>query len=339
VRVEVQRRRWRPEGAALSYALMAGSAAAVAGFALAVPGLVRPDRTAVFVAAAVVLLSAGVVTVLAGRIAGTGMHVLAAVATGCGVTMVASIADDVGLAVSATWFVMVPMFMSTSLSRREVAAWGVLSTTCAVLLVATVPARDGMLPLRLTVIGGAVALPITYFLVLRRDLDAAVAEARALSLRDSLTGLVNRRGLDEGFAAQAALAARNRALVAVLVCDLDHFKRINDTLGHPVGDEVLRQAAATTAGCVRPADLAVRLGGEELAVVVVVRRPVEAAELGERLRARIQEDCAPWAVTTSVGVAAAAADPPPDLADLLARADEELYRAKAAGRNQVMGPS
>ena len=176
--------------------------------------------------------------------------------------------------------------------------------------------------------------------------EASAALARAYSHReaetaastDALTGLPNRRYFDEFC---GLLARRRRAddAVGVLMVDIDHFKALNDTFGHPVGDEVLRAVAGAIAGAVREGDVPARVGGEEFAVLL--RNPGEgvALEVGERVRSAVGRldlsSFGPPGVTVSVGVAVAgSADQP--ISELVDQADHALYRAKRLGRDQVV---
>ena len=151
-----------------------------------------------------------------------------------------------------------------------------------------------------------------------------------------LTGLPNRALLRDRLGQALAHARRHDAPVAVLCLDLDHFKQVNDTLGHPVGDALLRAVAERLAGCVREEDTAARLGGDEFAIVQVgMGQPGAAGALARRL---VEALSAPYEVLghqvvvgTSVGIAIAPEDgEDPD--ELLKRADMALYRAKADGR-------
>jgi two-component system, cell cycle response regulator len=179
----------------------------------------------------------------------------------------------------------------------------------------------------------------------RRDPLEQVA-ARQLyesSMRDPLTDLHNRRFFDQRLREEFAFATRHQAPLSVILLDLDHFKKVNDTWGHPAGDEVLRQVAALIKRCLRREDVASRFGGEEFGVVVRTESHEGARAVAERMRKRLVEtpiyhegNLIP--VTTSAGVATAA---PPHLYEspgaLLAAADQALYRAKAAGRNRIEG--
>jgi diguanylate cyclase (GGDEF)-like protein len=177
-------------------------------------------------------------------------------------------------------------------------------------------------------------------------MEAAAALGRAESHRsaeahastDALTGLPNRRYFDEFC---GLLARRRRAddVVGVLMVDIDHFKRVNDTHGHEVGDEVLKAVAGAIAGAVRDGDVPARVGGEEFAVLL--RNPSEhmAVEVGERVRAAVGaldlRGTGVSGVSVSVGVAVAVGPDEP-MAELLAEADRALYRAKRAGRDRVV---
>jgi diguanylate cyclase (GGDEF)-like protein len=170
---------------------------------------------------------------------------------------------------------------------------------------------------------------------------------RDQSIRDPLTGLYNRRYMEETLARELARATRHRTTLALVVADLDHFKRINDTHGHATGDIVLRAAARQIAAHVRAGDVACRYGGEEF-VLILPECSKEAAiakaeELAERLRkltlsveeGRAPNDALPIRVTASFGVASSGEDGN-DPAALFEAADRAVYAAKRAGRDRVM---
>jgi len=187
------------------------------------------------------------------------------------------------------------------------------------------------------------------------DLNAALRRKQEdltrLAATDMLTGLCNRRAFME--AAQQALsrARRQGAPLSLLLIDADEFKRVNDTHGHAVGDEVLRRIARTARETLRAEDVVARIGGEEFTALLPDAGPEQAAQAAERLRAAMERSRpAPGetavACTLSIGVAclepppAAVPDVSPDaLPDgveaLLRAADEALYAAKAGGRNRV----
>ena len=176
--------------------------------------------------------------------------------------------------------------------------------------------------------------------------EASAALARAYSHRqaetlastDALTNLPNRRYFDE-FCGLLARRRRSDDAAGVLMIDIDHFKALNDRYGHGVGDEVLREVAGAIADAVREADVPARYGGEEFAVLLRNPSPDVAIEVGERVRAAVAaldlREMGVPGVSVSVGVAVAERPDEP-IADLVARADAALYRAKRAGRDRVM---
>jgi diguanylate cyclase (GGDEF)-like protein len=146
-----------------------------------------------------------------------------------------------------------------------------------------------------------------------------------LSQTDALTGIVNRRGFQERFAAELALARRERRPIGLLVVDLDGFKRLNDSAGHAAGDDLLRWVAATLGAGARPDGVVGRLGGDEF--VMLLRPPAtDPRTTAERLRAALAER-----TPASVGTAVLDAQDG-SFAALYALADAELYREKAKRR-------
>jgi len=189
----------------------------------------------------------------------------------------------------------------------------------------------GLLALGAAALAGAAAFVRRGARTAERELRAA----RDLALHDPLTGLANRREIDERLNRELARAARAAQPVALVVLDLDHFKRINDTLGHPVGDEVLRATARALAGAVRPGDALGRIGGEEFVVVLYGAGGDEALFVAERARAAVAAGAPRGiAVTCSAGIAVFP-DDAHDAATLLHRADGALYLAKEAGRDRA----
>jgi diguanylate cyclase (GGDEF)-like protein len=159
-----------------------------------------------------------------------------------------------------------------------------------------------------------------------------------LTIRDPLTGVFNRRGLDDAMATVLSFAKRVGRPVSVLACDIDHFKRVNDTHGHARGDEVLREFAQLLSDSFHQGELVGRLGGEEFVVVLPGADAAGALREAERLRTRVAAHRfavgdAAITVTVSIGVATAPASQV-SWAELLARADEALYEAKSQGRNR-----
>jgi len=160
---------------------------------------------------------------------------------------------------------------------------------------------------------------------------------RNQALRDPLTGLYNRRFMEDSLQRFVRLADREQREISLLMVDLDHFKRLNDEHGHAFGDQVLRETATTLLGALRETDIVCRYGGEEL-VVILPDCPLErAAEKAEFLRLRIQELSSSHGadISASFGIASLP-QTSQSVTDLLAAADAALYRAKQGGRNQVV---
>lgn len=160
-----------------------------------------------------------------------------------------------------------------------------------------------------------------------------------LSVTDSLTGLFNRKKLDDILADQFARFKRNQRPFTVLMLDIDHFKALNDTYGHLAGDQVLTNVAAILAKSIRSVDYAARYGGEEFVIVLPETTSAAALEMAERIRAQVENAAYPFhgqtiAVTISIGVAHSRTDDATADA-VVARADQELYQAKHTGRNRV----
>jgi diguanylate cyclase (GGDEF)-like protein len=164
---------------------------------------------------------------------------------------------------------------------------------------------------------------------------------RELAARDGLTGLYNRRSFDEQLAAMLARESRrNQGGFALGLLDIDHFKKLNDTFGHPAGDAALRHLAALLVHKLRRNDILARYGGEEFAVIFDGADQGKAVEMADRLRLHVQKsqlvfEGARLAMTASFGVAVWPTDGV-DAAALLASADRALYVAKQAGRNRVV---
>ncbi|WP_131110403.1 sensor domain-containing diguanylate cyclase [Sulfuricystis thermophila] len=170
---------------------------------------------------------------------------------------------------------------------------------------------------------------------LRRQMETAELLART----DALTGLANRRAFDEVAQQEIQRAQRYGTPLTLVLADLDHFKAINDSHGHDVGDCVLQDFARILAGSVRNVDLVGRWGGEEFAILMPGTDLTEATQAAERMRRQVEQaqlciEETTCRYTASFGVAAFRADMP-TLASLLGRADMALYRAKRLGRNRV----
>ncbi|MBI3350427.1 MAG: diguanylate cyclase [Burkholderiales bacterium] len=174
------------------------------------------------------------------------------------------------------------------------------------------------------------------------ELQSANAALAHLATRDPLTGLHNRRSLDARLTEAQALDHRygrqNGRVHGLLLIDVDHFKRVNDQFGHPVGDAVLRQLAQMLQASVRVTDVVARFGGEEFAVLLPeLAGPLEALMAAEKIRTSVAAASFPEVghVTVSVGVSLASPDDA-DMRPLIDRTDAALYEAKRGGRNAVV---
>jgi diguanylate cyclase (GGDEF)-like protein/PAS domain S-box-containing protein len=181
--------------------------------------------------------------------------------------------------------------------------------------------------------------------VVMRDITEYKAMEEKLvdqALSDSLTGLANRRAFDQALLREWELTLRDGSDISLLLLDIDHFKRFNDTYGHQAGDDCLCAIAAAVKESVRSTDIAARYGGEEIAVILRPMNAADALVVAEKLRARIEALRLPleegW-VTASIGVATALARHGGSVRmpeSLLLAADKALYQAKREGRNRVV---
>jgi diguanylate cyclase (GGDEF)-like protein len=213
-------------------------------------------------------------------------------------------------------------------------------------------AFENSLELRVMAMGGVLYLAAalrstrTFGYFLRRtfqlsyELRDAYARARERSMTDELTGIANRRAFVEVGTAALDQARRYDRPLTLLMMDIDHFKRINDTYGHAAGDAALRAVAAELRRVARLADTPGRLGGEEFALLLPETSVREAMIAAERVRRdvaalTVTHDDSVLRFTCSIGVAELTPDTP-NLDSLLGTADQALYRAKAQGRDQVV---
>jgi len=174
----------------------------------------------------------------------------------------------------------------------------------------------------------------------RRIVDLQ-SKLEAMALVDPLTGCQNRRGMNEGWAAMKGEPSQRHKGVAVMVLDIDHFKKINDTHGHEAGDHVLREVAQVIHKCCRASDIVCRAGGEEFLVIMPDVGVEEAQTAAERLRSAVARQAVDLpgggsaSVTCSVGVVADVRGVAGELNDYAKMADEQMYAAKTQGRNRV----
>lgn len=172
-----------------------------------------------------------------------------------------------------------------------------------------------------------------------KEITALQGQLQELAIRDPLTGLFNRRHLDEALPAALARCARQQQPLVVVMIDIDHFKQVNDRYGHPGGDALLQALAQLLQGCVRAGDLACRMGGEEFLLVLENAALQGAVPRLESLRQafaalQVVHEEHTMQATLSAGVAAFP-EHGPTPAQLLQAADKALYAAKASGRNCI----
>ena len=169
-----------------------------------------------------------------------------------------------------------------------------------------------------------------------RELEEANARLAELAAFDALSGAANRRNFDQALNAEALRSHRYGRPLAVILADIDRFKRVNDTHGHATGDDVIRGVAATLAANCRGSDLVARYGGEEFAVLLPETSAQHAFELAERLRQAIEaaDYGSAGRITASFGVAELGADGSPT--ELMHNADRAMYQAKEQGRNRAV---
>jgi two-component system cell cycle response regulator len=177
---------------------------------------------------------------------------------------------------------------------------------------------------------------------LEARLMRSVASAAELAMRDSLTGLFNRRAFDNRLSEELQRAVRYERPLSLLMIDIDHFKRYNDQHGHPQGDVLLRELSGLLLGCIRSTDFVARYGGEEFAVILPETSPPHALSVANTLLERVRAHPLPLretqpggALTVSIGIAGHSPDRP-NADRLVQAADQALYQAKGAGRNRLV---
>jgi len=175
---------------------------------------------------------------------------------------------------------------------------------------------------------------------LHRQVQAKNRQLEEMALTDPLTGLANRRAMDIWITHQLSAAARHDFPIWVAICDLDHFKKVNDTYGHEAGDMVLKTFAQILKSNTRQSNICGRHGGEEFLNIITHVERDNSVIAFERIRKQMENqkftfNNQTFSVTTSMGIAGFRGTRPPAFADLLAQADEALYSAKHKGRNRI----
>jgi diguanylate cyclase (GGDEF)-like protein len=174
----------------------------------------------------------------------------------------------------------------------------------------------------------------------RKSIKEQKVQLEHLAREDTLTGLSNRRHFDERFQEEWQRALRYGHPLTLLLCDIDHFKQVNDAYGHTCGDTVLREVGQTLLRHSRASDVVARYGGEEFVILFCEASLGQALVAAERLRATIKalsfnQSSGSFHISMSIGVASSDGNPSTNPAQLLAEADEALYAAKGLGRDRV----
>ena len=185
-------------------------------------------------------------------------------------------------------------------------------------------------------IGVATTIKFTLTDNLEEEYQRQLLEA---AMRDPLTGVYNRRHFDERMQAEFAAARRHGSALSLLVVDVDHFKKVNDTHGHLAGDAALKTVARTLSEALRKEDILARFGGEEFVILARGSDLAGATQFAERLRERVEQAQTKWEskelrVTVSIGLAQLS--PEMTVQQLIDAADRGVYQAKHNGRNQVV---
>ncbi len=163
-------------------------------------------------------------------------------------------------------------------------------------------------------------------------------KALRASMQDALTGLRNRASLDHNLAREIQLAGRYSTPLSIIMLDLDRFKAVNDTFGHPVGDQVLQAVAAEISESVRDSDIVFRYGGEEFMVVLSNTGLVGASQLAERIRIAVENGAisiGKYEINATISLGVASLNGDENAHHLIEKADDGLYQSKNCGRNRV----
>ena len=246
----------------------------------------------------------------------------------------AALLTDAPATISTILFALPIVTLSTRFSGRGVIA-GVAITLVllvTVSLLADGQAIDDYPPILIMQIALIMGIAILSTALMNSEL-----QYREQSVVDPLTGLLNRKALEHRVQELSHQSQTADAPIGLVSCDLDHFKRVNDTAGHPTGDIVLEQVAGVIRGQLRAFELAYRIGGEEFLILIPGLGLPETADLAERLRRAVAAHVYANGiqVTMSLGVTTSTAGPELDFLSLWEDVDAALYEAKREGRNQV----
>lgn len=311
--------------------LTGGSLLAVVGTAA---GLRIVDSAALMIVVAVISLILGATCLVGYRQLPDWFFVLTAGAAIGLVSLAAAAARTGSEAVFAPLFAIVVLATMMLLRGRPAAALTLLAAlSFGVLMFTRNNRNDFELLLTTTAMIAAFAGVIG---TLRTRGTAIHGELSNEAMTDQLTGIPNRRSFDERLELERERTRRSQSQVGLIICDLDHFKQVNDQHGHDVGDQVLRLFAASLVESVREIDLPARVGGEEFAIILPDATITEARTAASRIQEDLAENVSrePISATASFGVASAGPDER-ELDRLYKRADRAMYEAKRAGRNCI----
>jgi len=253
------------------------------------------------------------------------------------VISLASLTDHGSARVGAVLFALPTMFMALFQSWRHVVAQAIVITASSSVLMWLGHDPFPILAIHTACVVAAGIVPAVGLLIMRAQLEASLARESLAASTDPLTGLANRRGLTEAAPEVIRTAQAEGLEVVVVMGDLDHFKRVNDRLGHATGDTVLQRVGETLRASTRPGDVVARLGGEEFLIMLALQGS-DAPAFGERIREKVAQDLEDVAVTISLGATwidhrSFSGDTETVVWSLVDRADGLVYAAKNLGRN------
>jgi len=236
----------------------------------------------------------------------------------------------------AMYMAWVVIAASLFLDTRLILAHGALAVGAYAMVLALLDGTDGLDALRLTMTAGTVLIVALVMGGISGQLREVLRRLQAAARTDPLTGLLNRRALEEAFEMELARAGRGKFGLGLVMLDLDGFKAFNDEDGHPAGDAALERLGYALVGATRAIDHVGRVGGDEFAILAPQSTTAGTLALAERLRRAVEIEFSGFGgLTASCGVACYP-DNGADRASLVAAADRALYSAKERGRNHAV---